>query len=51
MGGAPYVGPRLGGGPIFKGSVSPHLDAKERPVNFLIYSCYLHNLNSSSGYH
>ena len=29
MGGAPYIGPRLGGGPIFEVSVL-HLDAKER---------------------
>ena len=30
MGGAPYIGPRLGDGPIFELSVL-HLDAKERP--------------------
>ena len=30
MGGAPYAGPRLGDGPIFKVSVS-ELDTKERP--------------------
>jgi hypothetical protein len=30
MGGAPYIGPKLGGGPIFQVSVS-QLDAKERP--------------------
>ena len=30
MGGAPNIGPRLGGGPIFEVSVA-HLDAKERP--------------------
>ena len=30
MGSAPYIGPRLGDGPIFEVSVS-HLDAKERP--------------------
>ena len=30
MGGALYIGPRLGDGPIFKVSVS-HLDTKERP--------------------
>ena len=30
MGGAPYIGPRLGDGPIFEVSVL-HLDAKERP--------------------
>ena len=30
MGGAPYIGPRLGDGPIFAVSVS-HLDAKGRP--------------------
>ena len=30
MGGAPYIGPRLGDGPIFEVSVS-HLYAKERP--------------------
>ena len=30
MGGAPYIGPRLGGGPIFEVSVS-HLYAKEHP--------------------
>ena len=30
MGGAPYIGARLGGGPIFEVSVT-HLYAKERP--------------------
>ena len=30
MGGAPYIGPRLGGGPIFEVSVA-RLYAKERP--------------------
>ena len=30
MGSAPYIGPRLGGGPVFEVSVS-HLYAKERP--------------------
>ena len=30
MGGAPYIGPRLGDGPIFEVSVS-HLVTKERP--------------------
>ena len=30
MGGAPYIGSRLGDGPIFEVSVS-RLDAKERP--------------------
>ena len=30
MGGAPYIGSRLGGGPIFEVSLS-QLDAKERP--------------------
>ena len=30
MGSAPYIGPRLGGGPILEVSVS-HLYAKERP--------------------
>ena len=30
MGGAPYIGPRLGGGPIFEGSLS-QLNVKERP--------------------
>ena len=30
MGGAPYIGPRLGEGPIFFVSVS-HIDVKERP--------------------
>ena len=30
MGGAPYIGPRLGDGPIFEVLVL-HLDAKERP--------------------
>ena len=30
MGGAPYTGPRLGGGLVFEVSVS-HLDVKERP--------------------
>ena len=29
MGGAPYIGPRLGGGPVFEVSVAC-LDAKER---------------------
>ena len=32
MGGAPYIGPRLGGGPIFKIPLS-QLDVKERPEN------------------
>ena len=32
MGGAPYIGPRLGGGPMFEVSVS-QLDTKERPGN------------------
>ena len=32
MGGAPYIGPRLGDGPIFEGSVS-RLYAKERLGN------------------
>ena len=31
MSGAPYIGPRLGDGPIFEVSVS-HLCAKERPL-------------------
>ena len=30
LGGAPYIGPRVGGGPIFEVSVS-HLDTKECP--------------------
>ena len=30
MGGAPYIGPRRGGGPIFEVSVA-HLDMKEHP--------------------
>ena len=30
MGGAPYIGPRLGDGPIFEVSVL-HLDTKKRP--------------------
>ena len=30
MGGAPYIGSRVGGGPIFEVSLS-QLDAKERP--------------------
>ena len=30
MGGAPYIGSRLGDGPIFEASLS-QLDAKERP--------------------
>ena len=47
MGGASYIGPRLGDGPIFEVSVL-HLDAKERPGK---YPRYLHNSNSSSGYH
>ena len=46
MGGAPYIGPRLGGGPIFEVLVS-HSDAKERLVS---YPSYLYNLNSSSSY-
>ena len=41
MGGAPYIRPRLGGGPIFKcvsvrTHVSDQLDAKERPENMYI---------------
>ena len=34
MGGAPYIGSRLGGGPIFKVSVS-RLYVKERPGKLL----------------
>ena len=33
MGGAPYIGPRLGDGPIFEVSVS-QLDVKERPGKY-----------------
>ena len=33
MGSTPYIGPRLGDGPIFVVSVS-HLDAKEHPGKF-----------------
>ena len=40
MGGAPYIGPRLGDGPIFEVSVS-RLYSKERPGKLL------HNLNST----
>ena len=46
-GGAPYIGPRLGGGPIFKVSVS-QLDAKERPGKLPTGSS---NSNSSRGYY
>ena len=37
MGGAPYIGPRLGGRPIFEVSVS-RLYAKERPGKLLTLS-------------
>jgi hypothetical protein len=37
MGGAPYIGPKRGGGPIFQVSVS-QLDAKERPGKLLTRS-------------
>ena len=43
MGGAPYMGSRLGGGPIFEVSLS-QLDTKERPGKL----CNLHN---SHGYY
>ena len=47
MGGALYIGSRLGDGPIFEVSVS-QLDAKSSQVNYL---WDLHNSNSSHGYH
>jgi hypothetical protein len=37
MGGAPYIGPKLGGGLIFQVSV-PQLDAKECPGEVLTQS-------------
>ena len=47
MGGAPYIGPRLGGGPIFKIPLL-QLDAKERPGK---YVRNLHYLNSRRCYY
>ena len=48
MGGAPYIGPRLGDGPIFEVSVSQihNIDAKERPGKLTMD---FHNSNSSRG--
>ena len=46
MGSAPYTGPRLGDGPIFKVSVS-RLDTKECPGKL---STDVHNINSSRSY-
>ena len=45
MGGAPYIGSRLGDGPIFEVSLS-QLDAKERTGKLRD-----HYLNSSHGYY
>ena len=42
MGDAPCIEPRLGGGSIFKVSLS-HLDVKEHPGS---YPHYLHNSNT-----
>ena len=39
MGSAPYIGPRLGDGPIFEVSVS-HLYVKERPGKLLMLASY-----------
>ena len=47
MGGAPYIGLRLGGGPIFEVSVS-HVNVKERPGKL---STDLRNSNSSYSYY
>ena len=47
MGGAPYIGPKLGGGPIFEVSVS-RLYSKERPGKLPTLASYL---NRSSGYY
>ena len=47
MGGAPYIGPRLGGGPIFEIPLL-QLDAKERPDK---YVRNLHYLNSRCYYY
>ena len=47
MSGAPYIGPRLGGGPIFEIPLS-QLDEKERPDK---YVCNLHYLNSRRCYY
>ena len=47
MGGAPYIGPRLGDGPMFEVSVS-QLDAKERLGKLCMGS---YNSNSSHGYY
>jgi hypothetical protein len=49
MGSAPYIGSKLGGGPIFQVSVS-QLDAKERPWQ-VKYPRDLHNSNSSHCYY
>ena len=38
MGSAPYIGPRLGGGAIFKVPLLP-LHAKERPCKYLLNLC------------
>ena len=47
MGGVPYIGPRLGGGPIFEIPLS-QLDAKECPDK---YVHNLHYLNSRHCYY
>jgi hypothetical protein len=48
MGGAPYIGPKLGGGLMFQVSVS-QLDTKDRPGKVKC-SRDLHNMNSSRCY-
>lgn len=47
VGGAPYIGPRLGGRPKLEVSVS-QLDARQAPRYYVIDN--LHNWNSSSDY-
>ena len=49
MGGASYIGPRLGDGPIFKVSVAC-LNVKEHPGKLRTHTIFIIILNSSSGY-
>ena len=49
MGGVPYIGPRLEGGPIFEISLS-QLHAKERPDKYVSDLHYLNSRHCYSNY-